>query len=63
LKETMALEVVTDRKHDKTEKDDNEYVYNKRTRNGTCVLFCVLPSFGLTDNNCFLSCAIIWTFP
>ena len=38
MKETMALEVVTDRKHDKTEKDDNEYVYNKRTRDGTCAV-------------------------
>ena len=38
----MALEVVTDGKNDKTEK--NEYVH-KRTRDGTCVLFCVPPSF------------------
>ena len=57
----MALEVVTDRKHAKTEKNGQEYVHNKRTRDGTCVLFCVLPSFVLTDNKCILSCAIIWS--
>ena len=48
----MALEVVTDGKNDKTEKNDQEYVHNKRTWDGTCVLFGVLPSFVLTDNNC-----------
>ena len=57
----MALEVVTDSKNDKTEKNDWEYVHNKRTRDGTRVLFCVPPSFVLTDNlKCILSCAIIW---
>ncbi len=57
----MALEVVTDGRNDKTEKNDQEYVHNKRTRDGTCVLFCcvVLPSFVLTDNKCILSCVII----
>ena len=44
-KETMALEVVTDRKHDKTGKNDEEYVHNKITQDGTCVLFWVPPSF------------------
>ena len=57
----MALEVVTDDKSDKTEKNDQEYVRNKRTRDGTCVLFCVLPSFVLTDNKCILSYAVIWS--
>ena len=57
----MALEVVTDGKHDKTAKNDQEYVHNKRTRDGTCVLFCVLPSFVLTNHKCILSCAIIWS--
>ena len=57
----MALEVVTDGKNDKTEKNDQEYVHNKRTRDGSCVLFCVLPSFAITDNKCILSCAIIWS--
>ena len=37
----MALEVVTDGKNDKNEKNDQEYVHNKRTWDGTCVLFCV----------------------
>ena len=41
----MALEVVTDGKNDKIEKNDQEYVHNKRTRDGTFVLcaafFCV----------------------
>ena len=46
-KETVALEVVTDGKNDKTEKNDKEYVHNKRTWDGTCVLFCVPPSFVL----------------
>ena len=41
----MALEVVTDGMNDKTEKNDQEYGHNKRTRDGTCVLFCVPPSF------------------
>ena len=51
VKEAMALEVVTDDKNDKTEKNDKEYVHNKRTWDGTGVLFGVLPSFALTDNN------------
>ena len=55
----MALEVVTDGKNDKTEQNDQEYVYNKRTRDATCVLFCVPPSFVLIDNKYILSCAII----
>ena len=33
----------------------------KRTRDGTCVLFCVPPSFVLKDNKYILSCAIIWS--
>ena len=53
----MALEVVTDGMNDKTEKNDWEYVHNKRTRGVTCVLFCVLPSFVLIDNKYILSCA------
>ena len=57
----MALKVVTDGKNDKTEKNDQEYVHNKRTRDGTCVLFFVPPSFVLTGNNCILSCAVIWS--
>ena len=57
----MALEVVTDGKNDKTEKNDQEYVHNKRTRDGTCNLFCVPPSFVLIDTNCILSCAVIWS--
>ena len=56
--ETMAVEVVTDGKNDKTEQNDQEYVHNKRTRDATCVLFCVPPSFVLKDNKCILSCAI-----
>ena len=55
----MALEVVTDSKNDKTEKNDWEYVHNKRTCDGTCTLFCVPPSFVLIDNKYILSCAII----
>ena len=54
----MALEVVTGGKNDKTEKNDQEYVRNKRTWDGTCVLFCVPPSFALIDNKYILSCAI-----
>ena len=57
--ETMAVEVVTDGKNDKTEQNGQEYVYNKRTRSGTCVLLCVLPSFVLIDNKYILSCAVI----
>ena len=52
----MALEGVTDGKNNKTEKNDQEYVHNKRTRDGTCVLFCVPPSFVLKDNKYILSC-------
>ena len=55
----MALEVVTDGKNDKTEQNDQEYVHNKRTWDGTCVLFCVPPSFVLIDNKYILSRAII----
>ena len=46
----MVLEVVTDGKNNKTEKNDQEYVHNKRTQDGMCVLFCVLPSFVLMKN-------------
>ena len=56
-KETMVLKVVTDGKNDKTEKNGKEYVHNKRTQDGTCVLFCVPPSFVLIDNKYILSCA------
>ena len=55
----MALEVVTHGKNDKIEKNDQKYVHNKKTQDGTCVLFCVSPSFVLIDNECILSCAII----
>ena len=55
----MALEVVTDGKDDKTENNDQEYVHNKRRRNGTRILFGVPPSFVLIDNKYILSCAII----
>ena len=55
----MALELVTDGKNDKTEKNDQEYVHNKRTRDGECVLFCVPPSFELIDDKYILLCAII----
>ena len=55
----MALEVVTDGKNNKTEQNDQEYVYNKRTRDGTGVLFCVPPSFVLKDNKYVRSCVII----
>ena len=54
----MALDVVTDGKNDKTEKNDQEYVHNKKTRDGTCVLFCVPPSFVLIDNKYSLSGAL-----
>ena len=54
----MVLEVVTGGKNNKTEKNDEDYIH-KRTRDGTCVLFCVPPSFVLIDNKCILSCAII----
>ena len=41
----MALEVVSDGKNGKTEKNDQEYVHNKGTRDGTFVLcaafFCI----------------------
>ena len=53
----MALEVATDGKNDKTEKNDQEYVNNKRTTDRTCVLFCVPPSFVLIDNKYILLCA------
>ena len=33
----MALEIVTDGKNDKTEKNLWEYVHDKRTLDGTCV--------------------------
>ena len=46
----MALEVVTDGKKDKTEKNDQENVPNKGTRDATYVLFCVPPSFVLIVN-------------
>ena len=36
----MGLEIVTDGKNDKTEKNW-EYVHNTRTWDRTCVLFCV----------------------
>ena len=56
LKETMALEVVSDGKNDKTEK---EWL-------GICTqetmgrdMFCVPPSFVLIDNKYILSCIII----
>ena len=52
----MALGVVTGGKNDKTEQNDKEYVYNKRTRDGTCVLFCVQPSFVLIDNKNIIMC-------
>ena len=55
----MALKVVTDGKNDKTEKNDQEYVHYNRTRDGTCVLFCVPPSFVLTGDKCIISCAVI----
>ena len=35
----MDLQIVSDDKNDKTE-ESYEYVHNKRTREGTCVLFC-----------------------
>ena len=42
----MALEVVTDGKNDKTKKNDEEYLHNRRTQDGTCVLcatfFCII---------------------
>ena len=37
----------------------NGYIHNKRTWDGTCVLFCVPPSFVLIDNKYIISCAII----
>ena len=41
----MALEIVTDGKNDKTKKNYQEYVHDKRMRiqDGTCVLLCVVP--------------------
>ena len=57
----MALEIVTDGKNDKSENNDQEYVHNKKIRDGTCVLFCVPLSFVLTDNKCILPCVIIWS--
>ena len=45
MKETMALEVVTDRKHDKTEKNDLEYVHNRRTRDGRDMCFALCAAF------------------
>ena len=54
-KETMALEVVTDGKDDKTEQN----MYTTR-EHGTGYMFCfVPPSFVLIDNKHFLSCDII----
>ena len=43
----IDVEIVTDGKNDKTEKNYKEYVHSKGTRDGTCVLFCVSPSFVL----------------
>ena len=39
---------------------NNNYVHDKRTRDGTCVLFCVAPFFLqlITDNTFILSCAV-----
>ena len=54
-----ALEIITDtRKNYKTKKNYEEYVPNRKTRDGTCVLFCVPPSFVLTDNkmHSFMRC-------
>ena len=34
----MTLEIVIDGKTDKTEKNYQEYVHDKRTRDGACVL-------------------------
>ena len=53
----MALEVVTDGKNDKTEKNDYEYLHNKRTRDGTCVF--VLCAAFFCANKYILSCVII----
>ena len=51
----MALEVVTDGKNDKTETNDSKSIHNKSgTRDGTCVLFCVPPSFVLIENQYIL---------
>ena len=49
LKETMALAVATDGKNDKTEFFLLGILHNKRTQDGTCVLFCVPPSFVLNN--------------
>ena len=56
----MTLEVFTDGKNDKTEKNDGICTQQENMgRDGTCVLFCVPPSFVLIDNKYILSCAII----
>ena len=56
----MALEVVTDGKNDRTEKNDSEYVHNKRTWDRTCFFLCVCATFFcINDNKCILSCAVI----
>ena len=51
----MALEVVTDGKNNKIEKNDQEYVHSKRTRDRRA--FYVPPSFVLIHNKYILSCA------
>ena len=58
-KQWLYLEVITDGKNNQTKKNDCEYVQSKRTRDGTCLLLGVSPSFVSTDNKCILSCAII----
>ena len=56
----MDLQIVSNDKNDKTE-ENQEYVHNKRTREGTGVLFCVPPCFVLTPitgNKFILECTI-----
>ena len=54
-KETMALEVVTDGKTDKTEKEWLKVCTNKKTRD------CVLCAAFFKIIKCILSCAIKWS--
>ena len=58
----MALEIATDAsdgKNDKTQNNYQEYVNNKRTRDWTHFLFCVLPSVVLTHNAFFHTLSLL----
>ena len=58
----MAVEVhvVTGGNNDKLKRTSRN-MYTTREHWTEHVLFCVLPSFVLTDNKCILSCTVIYS--